>query len=388
MTEPKVAAYFEVGDVILYGKYKNKKGRIIEFTQDKKGNPLVTIEPIPKGRKQNKTMGLFKIWKQQIEKVALRVAARYAATVVRKLGTCGVCLKAIKVPNNLLALHGYSRPGYGYIQGRCPGSGHLPWEVSPITGEIARDYFQGLMNQLSKDIQKLTVAEELTFDRGSFGRAETFHKKDLSEVQWNSKLEEKRGALERSLNSVSISFAQYDKAVKNWKAQTVKEVTELQEQQDRQQKQDAVRATRLERYEGLKKKALDRLSKTWNNLKQREAKARAKPTAKNFIEVAKAANIIYQIYEGVSKLAEAHPERSFRPVDVLEELQMDHIWKHMGVMEGGVYKDRKALKAYRDHAYSGSLGWDFDFPSLKDFRKEPDVSKDWRPNWPGFKALV
>lgn len=60
-----VAAFFNVGDVILFGKYKNKAGRIVSFGQDAKGNPTVTIEPIPKGRKQNKTFSLFKIWKKR-----------------------------------------------------------------------------------------------------------------------------------------------------------------------------------------------------------------------------------------------------------------------------------------------------------------------------------
>lgn len=58
----KVGAFFNVGDLVLYGKYKNKKGRIVQFTMNPKGQPVVEIEPIPKGRKQNKVMGLFKIW--------------------------------------------------------------------------------------------------------------------------------------------------------------------------------------------------------------------------------------------------------------------------------------------------------------------------------------
>lgn len=72
------AALFNVGDIILFGKYKNKKGRILEFGSDHKGNPTVTIEPIPKGRKQNKTFGLYKIWHAP-EKDALteKVAAAY-----------------------------------------------------------------------------------------------------------------------------------------------------------------------------------------------------------------------------------------------------------------------------------------------------------------------
>jgi hypothetical protein len=53
---------FKVGDEILYGKYKNKRGKIIAFGQNHKGQITVEIEPIPKGRKQNKTIGLFKIW--------------------------------------------------------------------------------------------------------------------------------------------------------------------------------------------------------------------------------------------------------------------------------------------------------------------------------------
>lgn len=61
----KTAAYFEVGDIILYGKFKNKKGRIVGFGDDGKGNPTVEIEPVPKGTKQNKVLTLFKIRKNK-----------------------------------------------------------------------------------------------------------------------------------------------------------------------------------------------------------------------------------------------------------------------------------------------------------------------------------
>lgn len=55
-------AFFNVGDPILYGHYKNKRGIIRNIGVDVKGNPIVEIEPVPKGRKQNKVMQLFKIW--------------------------------------------------------------------------------------------------------------------------------------------------------------------------------------------------------------------------------------------------------------------------------------------------------------------------------------
>lgn len=58
----QVASFFNVGDLILFGKYKNKKGRIVSIGMDPKGHPIVEIEPIPKGRKKNKVFGLYKIW--------------------------------------------------------------------------------------------------------------------------------------------------------------------------------------------------------------------------------------------------------------------------------------------------------------------------------------
>jgi hypothetical protein len=78
--------YFSVGDKVLFGKYKNKVGIVKSFGQDKWGNPTIEIEPFPKGRKQNKIMGLYKIWradvkekalKEQMAKTPLKVAARH-----------------------------------------------------------------------------------------------------------------------------------------------------------------------------------------------------------------------------------------------------------------------------------------------------------------------
>jgi hypothetical protein len=78
----KRAAFFNVGDPITYGKYQNKPGKIVKFIDDGKGNPLVEIEPVPKGKKKNKTIALFKIRHPKKEasthsKTAAVVARRY-----------------------------------------------------------------------------------------------------------------------------------------------------------------------------------------------------------------------------------------------------------------------------------------------------------------------
>jgi hypothetical protein len=51
-----------VGDPVLYGKWKNHHGVITDLSTDHKGNPTVTVTPVPQGRKQPKEMQLFKIW--------------------------------------------------------------------------------------------------------------------------------------------------------------------------------------------------------------------------------------------------------------------------------------------------------------------------------------
>src|ERR1700743_1919743 len=66
------ASYFNVGDLIMYGKYKNKKGILKSFGQDKWGNPTIEVEPVPKGRKQNKVMNLFHVWRADVKENALK----------------------------------------------------------------------------------------------------------------------------------------------------------------------------------------------------------------------------------------------------------------------------------------------------------------------------
>lgn len=76
--------YFKPGDIVLYGKYKNHRGRIVQFAKDKWGNPTVEVEPIPKGRKQNKVFGLFKIWRADVKEKALAEQAQAEAAAMAK----------------------------------------------------------------------------------------------------------------------------------------------------------------------------------------------------------------------------------------------------------------------------------------------------------------
>jgi len=77
-TNSKRAAFFNVGDPIVWGKWQNKPGRIVRFLDDGKGNPLIEVEPVPKGLKKNKIMPLFRIRHRLAPKVATRHLHRLA----------------------------------------------------------------------------------------------------------------------------------------------------------------------------------------------------------------------------------------------------------------------------------------------------------------------
>lgn len=45
-------------------------------------------------------------------------------------GTCQICERTCKLPGGTVSLHGYKRPGHGWITGSCRGSHALSWQVS------------------------------------------------------------------------------------------------------------------------------------------------------------------------------------------------------------------------------------------------------------------
>ena len=60
------------------------------------------------------------------------------------LGTCGVCGNVQKLKGRNLVLHGYQRPGFGWINGKCFGVGYEPWELS---SKAAEDYIKALASK-------------------------------------------------------------------------------------------------------------------------------------------------------------------------------------------------------------------------------------------------
>lgn len=82
------SGYLDIGDLILYGKFKNALGRITGFGTNDKGDPTVTIQPVDKEgnpkKGQPKELVLLKVRKVEEKKEALRYPMSLAQNVVAR----------------------------------------------------------------------------------------------------------------------------------------------------------------------------------------------------------------------------------------------------------------------------------------------------------------
>lgn len=69
-------------------------------------------------------------------------------------GTCGICERRFRTSGNCVVLHGYQRPGDGYIVGRCYGEKMPAWEISSepaklFLAEVLVPRYAGLVERLA-----------------------------------------------------------------------------------------------------------------------------------------------------------------------------------------------------------------------------------------------
>jgi hypothetical protein len=74
------------------------------------------------------------------------------------IGECQVCGAYQVVNKGLMVLHGYKRPGDGFIMGRCWGEEHVPFELSC---EVAVAYHKQLVDvTLPEDLTRLKILHD------------------------------------------------------------------------------------------------------------------------------------------------------------------------------------------------------------------------------------
>lgn len=76
-------------------------------------------------------------------------------------GTCAVCDRTQKLKRNKMVLHGYRRPGYGFIVNNCLGVGYEPYELSAEGCKHAASVYGKMAKDLDRQIAEMPRKKEL-----------------------------------------------------------------------------------------------------------------------------------------------------------------------------------------------------------------------------------
>lgn len=94
--------------------------------------------------------------------------AAMAASRVGRDGECQICQRRhILDSRGNLVLHGYQRPGHGYIVGDCFGVGHPPWEVSSDALATWIEHLKTRSAQLAQEAARTAKLTTIDVNRGS-----------------------------------------------------------------------------------------------------------------------------------------------------------------------------------------------------------------------------
>jgi hypothetical protein len=299
------------------------------------------------------------------------------ALSTRYIGTCAFCWQNIRCPSGTLALHGFKRPGVGYTIGKCPGARKEPWEVSPITGQIALDYYTADVKNLKARLARLPTETELT---PRWGRnPKPLRKDEAKPYEWLALYESIETEAKNNLRYSERFRAEYEVKVREWESTKVKTLEE--DVQEKREKAEANKRERLDRYTENRDKTVAHIKKAFDKVLKGEAflKTATDPDkiVKVLIETCKAAESLYSKFtDKPYTLEQNYPglvDRSF----VLADMNLDDIFKHMGLIDGADYlkpSESRKLQYLQTGKYESSYlrdGLDY-----------------WKPTWPGWKGII
>jgi len=169
---------------------------------------------------------------KKAEKVAAKSDARAAKqrTISEKAargeintttGECQICEGRYKVQRGAIALHGYERPGFGFITGRCWGAGQLPYEQScdalhPYL-KMLNERMAGIV-RLEADRPDMTVILE---SRGVGSKMREFHRPGpeatpLERAEWNEAMRRYADRLKSDHDSTQREINRVTRRIDNW----------------------------------------------------------------------------------------------------------------------------------------------------------------------------
>lgn len=155
------------------------------------------------------------------EKLAMPALEPSVPRTRENTGTCGVCFQNVKLKAGnppRIVLHGYKRPGIGYVHGNCSGMGYPPFELSV---EATKDHLEKALKprqkQIAEALHRFKSGQVTEFTRppqGAWGKEKVIKQGD---PDWDRELEQAIRDHERALEYVEADIKVFGELVQHWK---------------------------------------------------------------------------------------------------------------------------------------------------------------------------
>jgi len=170
---------------------------------------------------------------------AAKVSAREAAKAEKaderadRVGLCPCCFGDFvvhrkgdkRVPRLTMVLHGYERPGHGYIVGDCHGHGFPPFEVSCEGTKSWLNQLHGILNYRREALRQLAICKDITVEirvRRNFRTgANEIERKTIKRGDdgFERAIEDRRRELTSEIARVERDIIEYGKKIAEWAPQ-------------------------------------------------------------------------------------------------------------------------------------------------------------------------
>lgn len=128
-------------------------------------------------------------------------------------GSCSACFRNIKLKNGIVVLHGYERPGWGSVEGKCFGCYYPPFELSPKGTEALIVELTKTNERNKEDLRQLKDGEITEIPAGPHTRR-IFTPKDYN---WKDILASAVRNAQQKVNDLDADIRMAQNLVKNWK---------------------------------------------------------------------------------------------------------------------------------------------------------------------------
>lgn len=143
------------------------------------------------------------------------------------LGTCGVCFGVYKTrpkgDSLAMVMHGYERPGGGYIERECSGAGLPPFELSDRATKVALEGNLSLIDGYKDTLRNLETGKIKMIDPSWYGGVRFKELTPDDGIQWEQAVEYYKKSLERQIATVEKTNAPLKALVNHWKPRPLPE---------------------------------------------------------------------------------------------------------------------------------------------------------------------